>query len=222
MEPQDDRRARNRSDIRLVLLALLGIALLWTFRGFAADPRLGTVSGWRFFSISIGEEPEPVREGWRDALAGRGDESPTAAGALDTDLETGRAARAPRSSDMNDVTGYLSSLFLSVAIALVVALVLRKPLGELLVELCGNQRRARFWAAFTSITLVLGAMLGTLLSIPGVGEPAWDGLAGLRGMLVGLRSGTFLLLLVIATMGFVMLIGISRLPAAKALEEQRG
>jgi hypothetical protein len=123
---------------------------------------------------------------------------------------------------MNDVTGYVSSLFLTIAIALVVAFVLRRPLGELLVELCGNERRARFWAAFTSITLVLGSMLGTLLSIPGVGEPAWDGVGGLRGLLVGLRSGTFLMLTVIAVMGFVMLVGISRAPVPSIRADEVG
>lgn len=200
---------QRRNEAWLVALVVAAVVVLYGLQVVAVNSPLPRDRGHVVFSW-------PPRD---EVSAATG---PEIAVETATPLALERAPGAQESPAMNDVTGYLSSLFLSVAIALVVALVLRKPLGELLVELCGNQRRARFWAAFTSITLVLGAMLGTLLSIPGGSEPAWDGLAGLRGMLVGLRSGTFLLLLVIATMGFVMLIGISRVPAAKALEEWRG
>ena len=117
---------------------------------------------------------------------------------------------------MDNVTGFVSSLFLSIALAIVVALILRRPLSGLLVELCGNARRARFWSAFSTVALVLGALLGALFSIPESGEAAWEDAAGVRALLLGLRSSTFLLLAVISAMGYVMLKGISRAGAPKS------
>lgn len=122
---------------------------------------------------------------------------------------------------MGMLIGFLTSLALSIVLALSVTRVLSRPLGELLVELCGNARRARFWAAFSSVALVLGSMLGALFSIPGESRTAWEGAAGLRTMLVGMRSSLFLLLAVIAVLGFVMLSGISRAAEAGARRERK-
>ena len=47
---------------------------------------------------------------------------------------------------MSQVFGFVASLARSIALAAGVTLVLRRPLGELLVELCGNERLRPFAA----------------------------------------------------------------------------
>ena len=58
-------------------------------------------------------------------------------------------------------TVYMFLLGLAITIALSVAVVhyLKSPLRDILTDLCGNERRADFWTAFTSAILILAPAL---------------------------------------------------------------
>lgn len=111
---------------------------------------------------------------------------------------------------MEPVTAFSTSLVLVVLLALVVVLVLRRPLSELLIELCGNNRRARFWTVFAALGLVLASVECSLLTMPGPRSDVWADLPGLRVLLSGLRSGVMGLLVGFGGLGFVLLISIAR------------
>ena len=90
-------------------------------------------------------------------------------------------------------------------VALATVLLLRRPLEPLLTELCGG---ASFWLVFTSITLVLVALLGILVSFP-LGADAWSAYPQLPHMVVALRTSLAFLLVALATLGVTLLRGIA-------------
>ena len=53
--------------------------------------------------------------------------------------------------------------------SLAVVAYLRKPLEKLVVELCGNERRAEFWTAFSVITVGAVPLIFALACRPRVG-----------------------------------------------------
>jgi len=56
---------------------------------------------------------------------------------------------------MNAVMVFVAGLAVTVGVVLVALLYLRNPLQILLTDLCGTAGRARFWTAFSNITLFL-------------------------------------------------------------------
>ena len=56
---------------------------------------------------------------------------------------------------MTETGTFLAGVGMTLVAALLVVLYLRRPLDRLLIELCGTEERARFWSAFTSVSLVL-------------------------------------------------------------------
>jgi hypothetical protein len=56
---------------------------------------------------------------------------------------------------MNAVTIFLVGLALTMSVVILALLYLRKPLQIILTELCGTTDRARFWTAFSNVTLFL-------------------------------------------------------------------
>ncbi|MGQ0553013.1 MAG: hypothetical protein ACT4PU_07320 [Planctomycetota bacterium] len=90
---------------------------------------------------------------------------------------------------MTPVYTYLTGLAVTVFVSLTAALVLRRPLQRLLVELCGTESRAAFWTAFSNLTLVLAPLLGAMHRRPGKGAdlaPALEVAAQLEWALAGL------------------------------------
>ena len=73
---------------------------------------------------------------------------------------------------MNAVLTFLAGVIITVASALLVVLYLRGPLTGILVDLCGAAERARFWAAFSNITLTLVPVIFALSYRPGSGSLA--------------------------------------------------
>jgi multisubunit Na+/H+ antiporter MnhB subunit len=51
--------------------------------------------------------------------------------------------------------GFIAGLSITVCIVLFALLYLRRPLELILTNLCGNADRARFWTAFSNVTLFL-------------------------------------------------------------------
>jgi hypothetical protein len=56
---------------------------------------------------------------------------------------------------MNAVSNFLIGLALTMGAVFFALLYLRKPLQAILADLCGTAERARFWAAFSNVTLFL-------------------------------------------------------------------
>lgn len=56
---------------------------------------------------------------------------------------------------MSNVSVYLADIMIIAVISAAVVVYFRAPLQALLIELCGTLDRARFWAAFSNISLIL-------------------------------------------------------------------
>jgi hypothetical protein len=56
---------------------------------------------------------------------------------------------------MTPVVVFLAGLTLTLGVVFLVLLYLRSPLQAILTDLCGTAERARFWTAFSNITLFL-------------------------------------------------------------------
>ena len=92
---------------------------------------------------------------------------------------------------MNSATVFAIGSLATLAIGLGVIVYLRRPLENVLVELCGNQERAGFWAAFSAVALGLTPFIFAIACrpAPGPGSPAVFEFADqLKWGLIGLMS----------------------------------
>ena len=62
---------------------------------------------------------------------------------------------------------FTSGLGLTALVSFTVVLYLRHPLERLLVELCGNENRARFWTVFSEVTVGAVPLIFALACRPG-------------------------------------------------------
>jgi hypothetical protein len=111
---------------------------------------------------------------------------------------------------MEPINAFFTSLGLVVALSLVVVWVLRRSLSELLTELCGNDRRARFWTVFSVLGVVLMSVECALLSLPRASARYWSDVPELHLLFSGVRAGVFGLLMSFAILGSVLLLGVLR------------
>ncbi len=56
---------------------------------------------------------------------------------------------------MTAVTVFLADVGITSGVSLIVVAYLRRPLKAILADLCGTAERAKFWSAFSNVTLVL-------------------------------------------------------------------
>ena len=110
---------------------------------------------------------------------------------------------------MNPVMAVAASVILPGTLAVVIVLLLRKPLFDLLVELCGNADRARFWAVFSALFTVLSTVFGVLASLE-VSDQLFDEYLWLVFMLTSIRAGVVGLLMALIAVAFVLLGAIHR------------
>lgn len=102
---------------------------------------------------------------------------------------------------MNATTVFAVGSFATLAIGLSVIAFLRHPLEKILLDLCGNQERAGFWAAFSAVALGLTPMIFAIACrpAPGPGSPAiFEFAEQLKWGLIGLMSTVLVLGWVIA------------------------
>jgi hypothetical protein len=64
-------------------------------------------------------------------------------------------ANAQKKREMSTVTIFLIAASITVAISVAVVLFIRRHLRNVLIDLTGTESRADFWAAFTSLMLLL-------------------------------------------------------------------
>lgn len=67
---------------------------------------------------------------------------------------------------MHSTWPFVAGLALTVLISIVVVRCIRQPLERLLTELCGNQQRASFWTAFSSVTIAIVPVIFALSDDP--------------------------------------------------------
>ena len=105
---------------------------------------------------------------------------------------------------------YLISALAALCLATTIVAISRKALNQLLVELCGNDARARYWTLFCGLFLVLCTLYGVLAELP-----AGDSRSGLFAGLLGFRAGVLALLLAFMSTALVLVVGIHRYEARK-------
>jgi len=111
---------------------------------------------------------------------------------------------------MNVFIGFLVSAVLTMGLAVTIVLYSRRALYELLVELCGNGARARYWTLFTGLLLTLSALYGVLVSLTDVDSRLGLEFPGISTGVTSFRAGVLGLLLALGAIGIVMVLGIHR------------
>ena len=111
---------------------------------------------------------------------------------------------------MTTLSALLLSALLTTAFAFLLVFFLRRPLHVLLIELCGNEARARFWSVYWGAMIVLAALFGLLVSAP-LGEvEAWSESPAVPLVLTGFRASLSAVLLVLGFLAVVLLRSIAR------------
>jgi hypothetical protein len=106
---------------------------------------------------------------------------------------------------MNTLVAITLAAALATAFALVLVLFLRRPLHGLLLELCGNEARARFWSVYWAAICVLAALFGLLVAAP-LGEVGrWAASPAAPLVLTGLRASLCSVLVVLGLLALVLL-----------------
>jgi hypothetical protein len=89
---------------------------------------------------------------------------------------------------MTNEIAFLMALALTAVASVLVVIYLRRPLLRILCDLCGTQERARFWAAFSHVLLVLVPLVVVMLARPEAakGPPLFVVIDQLKWALAGL------------------------------------
>jgi hypothetical protein len=109
---------------------------------------------------------------------------------------------------MNVLAAFTLAASVAVGISALALRALHGPLSTVLVELCGSVGRARFWSAFTVVTIVLSALFGMLVSFPLSETYQWSDYPQLPVAFSAIRFSLFFLLMALGVLGFVLLLGI--------------
>ena len=97
---------------------------------------------------------------------------------------------------MNATTVFALGSLATLAIGAAVVLYLRRPLRNILVELCGNEERAEFWTAFSAVVVGVVPVIFAMACHPAPGSdtPAVFELADqLKWGLIGLTASVLML-----------------------------
>ena len=101
---------------------------------------------------------------------------------------------------MSDATIFLAGVVLAAIAAALVVWYLRPHLDGILVDLCGTTERARFWMAFSNVTLLLVPVVFAMFCRPGGKDVSviFQVTSQLRWSLIGLVVSVIVLGLVIS------------------------
>jgi hypothetical protein len=107
---------------------------------------------------------------------------------------------------MNAVMVFLVGLAATMGVVLIALLYLRNPLQILLSDLCGTPDRARFWTAFSNVTLFLVPLVLALDHQPDANAKQ----AAIFAISGQMESATIGFVISVVVMGFVLSTFISR------------
>lgn len=99
---------------------------------------------------------------------------------------------------MTAVTVFLADVSITSGVSLIVVAYLHRPLKAILAELCGTAERAKFWSAFSNVTLVLVPLIFVMQYRPELGQ----------GTTAVLEMGTQLKWALVGTIVSVVTLGI--------------
>ncbi len=97
---------------------------------------------------------------------------------------------------MNESIVFATGVGATLVAALIVVAYLRQPMQGVLLDLCGTEERARFWMAFSNVTLILTPLIFAMHMRPDREEPAppVDQLSlQVEGALIGLAAAVLVL-----------------------------
>jgi len=69
---------------------------------------------------------------------------------------------------MNQLSSFACSVAVALGLALIVVLVLLRPLKRILSDVCGNEQRGAFWTIFSCLFMLLSTLLFSLFHPPAV------------------------------------------------------
>jgi hypothetical protein len=119
---------------------------------------------------------------------------------------------------MQPVPAFLCSAVAIVGVASGAAILMRGALSNVLVDLCGSERRAGFWALYAALFVPLATLFGVLYSAPA--RNGTDLGFGMTDCAAILRAGMWGLLASLVLEAFVLMRAIARHENAR-LEERR-
>ncbi len=102
---------------------------------------------------------------------------------------------------MINTSTFLIEISLSVSLSILTLLLLKDALFGVLTDLCQGEQRARFWARFTQLMLIIGPLLGVLIFTPAGNNLETINTAIFRETLKHAVMGAFVAL---CTVGFVI------------------
>ncbi len=115
---------------------------------------------------------------------------------------------------MNAVIVFLMGLAITMGVILVAILYLRNPLEKVLTDLCGSTDRARFWTAFTNVTLFLVPLVLALDHQPDA-IIKQDAIFTISGQIEGATIG---FVVSVIAMGLILSVHISRVTERRVVK----
>ena len=98
---------------------------------------------------------------------------------------------------MSPLPFFLLEITICLSITITTLLLIKPPLNDLLIELCGNEIRAKFWVMFTQIMLIISPLLIVIYFTPTYTITAQNLLQTLTDLLFQTLLGTFITLAMI-------------------------
>ncbi|MCG8429154.1 MAG: hypothetical protein MI754_17500 [Chromatiales bacterium] len=98
---------------------------------------------------------------------------------------------------MSPLPFFLLEITICLSITITTLLLIKPPLNDLLIELCGNEVRAKFWVMFTQIMLIISPLLIVIYFTPTYTITAQNLLQTLTDLLFQTLLGTFITLAMI-------------------------
>ncbi len=115
---------------------------------------------------------------------------------------------------MNTVIVFLVGLAITMGVVFVAILYLRNPLQKVLTDLCGSTDRARFWTAFTNVTLFLVPLVLALDHQPDA-SIRQAAIFTISGQIEGATIG---FVVSVIAMGLILSVHISRVTESRAVK----
>jgi hypothetical protein len=103
---------------------------------------------------------------------------------------------------MDHQATFLIALAFTLTVSALIVLALWRPFYDLLVDLCGTERRARFWRCYTAVMLVLVPVAAVMLgrSEGRAADPTWVAVVDqAKWAVLGLIVALFVIAMAIAT-----------------------
>lgn len=121
---------------------------------------------------------------------------------------------------LNLIEAFAAGAVLATGLAVGAAYMLKQAMRPLLLELCGNEARARFWVVFAYLGVALTTLFTSLVPVPKSLTGDELALDLLRTFVGALRMGLFGLLGSLVVLGVVVLAGIVNFESRRRVRQR--